>query len=120
MRIPFLDRPLLDWVAAIPPEFLISKGRKWMLGELLRRHDGAEFVDRKKEGFNIPLGSWLRHDSQRHLWEFIGRSDAMIWESVDRSLGQRLLDEHERGATDRTPELCSLLTLQCWLERQFG
>lgn len=120
MRIPFLDRPLLDWVAAIPPEFLISKGRKWMLGELLRRHDGAEFVDRKKEGFNIPLGSWLRHDSQRHLWEFIGRSDAMIWESVDRSLGQRLLDEHERGATDRTPELCSLLTLHCWLERQFG
>ncbi len=120
MRIPFLDRPLLDWVAAIPPEFLISKGRKWVLGELLRRHDGAEFVDRKKEGFNIPLGSWLRDPSQQHLWEFIGRPDALVWRSVDRSLAEGLRHDHDSGAVDRTPELCSLLTLHCWLERNFG
>lgn len=120
MRIPFLDRPLLDWVAAIPPEFLISKGRKWLLGELLRRHDGAEFVDRKKEGFNIPLGSWLRDPSQRHLWRFIEAPDALIWRSVDRSLALGLWRDHERGAVDRTPELCSLLTLHCWLDRNFG
>ena len=121
MRIPFLDRDLLNWVAAIPPQFLLSKGRKWMLGELLRRHDGAEFVDRKKEGFNMPLGSWFFHESQQDRWHWIeDRSDALIFGHVDRSLVRELYRSHTARETDRTPELFALLTLHHWLQRNFG
>lgn len=118
-RIPFLDRELLDWVAAIPPRFLISRGRKWMLGELLRRHDGAPYVDRKKEGFNMPLGTWFARPDQQHFWEFLGRPDAMIWDHVDPAMAGELFRSHQAEETDRTPELFALLTLHSWLERNF-
>ncbi len=120
MRVPFLDRDLLNWVAAIPPLFLISKGRKWMLGELLRRHDGAEFVDRKKEGFNMPLGSWFFEPSQQDRWRWIDQPDSLIFEHVDRALVQELYRSHTARETDRTPELFSLLTLNAWLSRNFS
>ena len=118
-RLPFLDRDLTAWVAAMPPRFLISRGRKWMLGELLRRHDGAEYVDRKKEGFNMPLGSWFFRDDQQHLWSFFDRRDALIWEHVDRTHAAELLRSHQSRETDRTPELFALLTLNSWLQRNF-
>ena len=90
-----------------------------MLGELLRRHDGAEFVDRKKEGFNMPLGSWFFHESQRDRWQWIDRSDALIFEHVDPALVRELYRSHTARETDRTPELFALLTLHCWLQRNF-
>jgi asparagine synthase (glutamine-hydrolysing) len=120
MRIPFLDRDLLRWVEAIPPRFLIENGRKWMLGELLRRHDGAEFVDRKKEGFNIPLGKWIGDADHAHLWSFISDSDALLFEHVDQQLAQELYRSHTSHEIDRTPELFALLTLHCWLEQNFS
>jgi asparagine synthase (glutamine-hydrolysing) len=120
LRVPFLDRDLLRWVEAIPPRFLISRGRKWMLGELLRRHDGAEFVDRKKEGFNMPLGKWFFDDSQRERWRWIERDDELVYDHVDRALVRELYRSHLARETDRTPELFSLLTLRSWLDRNFG
>ena len=120
MRIPYLDAELLDWVATLPPRFLIGKGRKWLLGELLRRHDGADFVDRKKEGFNIPLGKWIGDPEFAGLWSFIDDPDALIFDHVDKTLARQLFDSHTARTTDRTPELFALLTLHHWLERNFS
>jgi asparagine synthase (glutamine-hydrolysing) len=120
MRIPYLDRDVLDWVAAVPPLTLIDGGRKWMLGELLRRHDGAEFVERKKEGFNMPLGSWLWSDEHRDLWAFLDQPDPVIFTCVDRELVRELYRSHTARETDRTPELFSVLTLHYWLEANFN
>ena len=120
MRIPFLDQDLLAWVAAMPPRFTIAHGRKWMLGDLLRRHDGAEFVDRRKEGFSMPLGRWFFDDSQRDRWQFLDDPNALVFEHVDRSLARGLYDSHIARQVDRTPELFSLLTLHHWLVRHFG
>lgn len=120
MRIPFLDQDLLAWVAAMPPSFTIAHGRKWMLGDLLRRHDGAEFVDRKKEGFSMPLGRWFFDDSQRDRWRFLDDPNALVFEHVDRTMARGLYDSHIARQVDRTPELFSLLTLHHWLQRHFG
>jgi asparagine synthase (glutamine-hydrolysing) len=120
MRVPFLDRELLAWVEAMPPRFLITGGRKWMLGELLRRHRGDEFVDRKKEGFNMPLGNWFFDASQSDRWQFLHDPDAIVFRYVDRSLARGLYNAHISRQVDRTPELFSLLTLHHWLQRHFG
>jgi asparagine synthase (glutamine-hydrolysing) len=60
-RSPFLDTALMEYVAALPPEYKL-KGRK--LKYILKRAFAdllpGEILRRGKWGFGVPLGAWFR------------------------------------------------------------
>lgn len=60
-RAPLLDHRVVEFAGSLPLELKIRQGSgKWLLKQLLRRHLPDELVDRPKQGFCIPLASWLR------------------------------------------------------------
>ena len=64
-RSPFLDHELMELAASIPAELKVRGGeKKWILREALRPWLPAEILDRPKQGFSVPLSSWLRGDLQ--------------------------------------------------------
>ena len=62
-RSPFLDHELMELAASIPAELKVRGGeKKWILREALRPWLSGEILDRPKQGFSVPLSSWLRTD----------------------------------------------------------
>src|ERR1019366_7505452 len=60
-RVPFLDHRIVEFALATPLHFKIRANHsKWLLRELLAKHLPAEMFDRPKQGFTVPLQTWLR------------------------------------------------------------
>ena len=65
-RVPFLDRQVVELARALPAEYLVAAqppggaATKIVVKDLARRTFDAAFVDRRKSGFNLPLGQYFR------------------------------------------------------------
>ncbi|MFW5757834.1 MAG: asparagine synthase (glutamine-hydrolyzing) [Bacteroidota bacterium] len=63
VRVPFLDHDVVDFVFSLPSEYKIDRfQRKKMLRDAFRRELPSELYDRPKQGFEVPLLSWLRKE----------------------------------------------------------
>lgn len=59
-RAPFLDHKLWEFGSRLPAEVRFHRGRlKAVLREIARRRIGPEVAFRKKQGFTVPVESWL-------------------------------------------------------------
>ena len=57
----FLDNDLVEFCRRLPNRFKLRNGeRKYLLKQVARRLLPSAIIDRKKKGFGIPLGKWLR------------------------------------------------------------
>ncbi len=62
-REPFLDHRLVEFAARIPTTLKIRDGRgKYLLRKLLCKYLPQEYVERKKQGFSIPVFAWFRQE----------------------------------------------------------
>ena len=60
-REPLLDHRLVEFAAAIPPDMLLRGGTtKWIFKEAMRGILPDDVIDRRKQGFAVPLGRWFR------------------------------------------------------------
>jgi asparagine synthase (glutamine-hydrolysing) len=57
-RVPFLDRHVVEFARALPPACLAAKA---IVKDAARRRFDDAFVDRRKRGFNLPIGQYFRH-----------------------------------------------------------
>jgi asparagine synthase (glutamine-hydrolysing) len=81
LRVPFLDRRLVDLVFSLPPE-LRRPGRS--LGKRLLRRAFADVLpesvkNRRKRGFSLPLPIWMKNGDLREVV-----ADCLSAESVGR------------------------------------
>lgn len=61
VRVPFLDRDLVDWAMRLPGKVLLPHGTKGkhLLREACREFFTEEQLDRPKSGFTLPIAPWL-------------------------------------------------------------
>lgn len=119
-RVPLLDHRVVELAWRMPPEILYHDGRgKWPLRSLLERHVPSEVVDRPKQGFGVPIASWLRGPLREWAEELLRperiRDGGLLDVAVVNGLWAEHLgrDDDWAGAYD----LWSVLMLQAWLER---
>jgi len=61
-REPFLDNKLIEYVFNVPSEFKYRHGKgKWILRKILYKYLPRELVERPKQGFEIPIYTWLKN-----------------------------------------------------------
>jgi asparagine synthase (glutamine-hydrolysing) len=115
LRSPFLDTPLVEYAASLPPAYLRRGTQtKRILKHAFRELLPHEILHRGKMGFGIPLGTWFRASLREYLNDHLGRG-ARLDEFLDRAAVDRVLDEHLSGAADHGHKLWALLTLEIWL-----
>ncbi len=119
VRVPFLNRRLIEFAARMPPELKL-KGfkRKYILKRALEKHLPFEVVWRKKAGFGAPIRSWLRGALSPLVKELL--SDEVV-----RRRGlfrpeevKRIIDLNLSGREDYNLQVFQLLNLELW-QRQF-
>jgi asparagine synthase (glutamine-hydrolysing) len=117
VRVPFLDHELVEFVATIPAGY---KLRRWQKKHIfIRALDGIlpkEILHRRKQGFSVPLNSWLRGPLRdlvhTHLAEPVLR-DIGLFEPQGVA---RILREHEEGFRNHESKIWALLTFMLWYD----
>ena len=120
-RSPFLDTALIEYLATIPALRKIGLRR---VKPLLRRSMWPllpkEIWNRRKHGFGVPMGRWLRDGELRTVFEDeVLAAGARSTEILDPAVVRRLWEQHQGGAVDHGLRLWPILTLERWL-RTFG
>jgi asparagine synthase (glutamine-hydrolysing) len=116
-RCPFLDHRMVEFAWRVPTALKVRRGQgKWLLRRVLHRYLPKKLFERPKQGFNVPIGAWLRgplHDWARDLLDAPRiRRDGFL----DPDKVENCWREHLSGQVDRARELWAILMVQAWLE----
>ncbi len=118
MRVPFLDRELVEYVESLPTAHKLRHGqRKAVLKRAMRGVLPARIIHRRERGFATPVGRWLREDPGDDARRVLLEAPRLGGELFDLGYVERLVDEHRRGAADHTRQLFSLISLELWGRR---
>jgi asparagine synthase (glutamine-hydrolysing) len=118
-RVPFLDHHFVEQAWQVSSDWKYrSSVSKYPL-----RMIGAEYLPpaiarRPKHGFDLPLARWLRGDLGSFARDAIMGSPLLSDGSLNRSVVESILDEHQQGGQDRSFQIFGLLTLALW-EREY-
>jgi asparagine synthase (glutamine-hydrolysing) len=114
-RVPFLDDRLVEHVAAMPSEL---KVRMWQTKAIFRAAVRdlipREILTRKKMGFPVPVGRWLRDGFWPVVQEFVLGRRAISRGLFSRSALVQMTDEHRSGRGRHGDRLWLLVNLEIW------
>ncbi len=119
MRMPYLTNAILSKVNSTEAGFLLSRGTKWILKEILSEHVPKGFPDIPKVGFGLPLTNWLADDKSNFLWRLFENKNSVIFNFLEQGIFRHLLSHHKGRKGNHAQELWSILTLGYWLQKEF-
>lgn len=118
VRSPFLDRELVEYALQLPTDMKIRDGRgKWILRQAFADAIPPANVERRKQGFGLPIGQWLRTNLRPLLGDVVLSPRALERGYLRPPFVRALVDEHLAGV-DHSHRLWSLLMLELW-HREF-
>jgi asparagine synthase (glutamine-hydrolysing) len=116
VRSPLLDYRVQE-LAALMPARMKLRGRttKWALKELARRRGlPRELVDRRKQGFGVPIGAWMRKELRPWVEGLLLSETSLDRGYFDPDRVRRLVREHVEGTADHTYRVWNLAVLEQW------
>lgn len=115
-RAPFLDYELVEFANRLPYQYkLRGLTTKYLLKKLMETKLPRHIVHRKKKGFGVPVGAWLRGPLRPWGEELIGSvgNDDI----VNKKYIQELWQEHQSGKRDHRKKLWNILVFLEWQKR---
>lgn len=111
-RTPFLDVDLVDFVLKLPVSY---KRHKKILKHVMKSRLPREILNRKKQGFGIPLGAWLMQEDSlaRHVLTEQRVAEVGLFKY---SAISNILRDHEYGKRDYRKKIWTLVMFQLWYE----
>ncbi|XZE54981.1 asparagine synthase (glutamine-hydrolyzing) [Planctomycetaceae bacterium SH139] len=117
-RVPLLDHHLVEFAARVPEQYkLRGRTRKYLLKQVARKLLPVEIIDRKKQGFPIPIEHWLRKEANPLMRDLLCSSQFHQRGLFNKAFVERLMREHETGFQDHATELWGLMSVEIWSRR---
>ncbi|MGE5815415.1 MAG: asparagine synthase (glutamine-hydrolyzing), partial [Acidobacteriota bacterium] len=118
-RVPLLDNEVVDFAATLPTSLKIRHGRrKHILKRAGARMLPPEILDRRKQGFAVPIGAWFRGDLRDLFHEILLAPRTRARGYFEPAFVDRLVREHLSGVRDHALRLWQLLVFELW-HRQY-
>jgi asparagine synthase (glutamine-hydrolysing) len=119
-RVPLLDNEVVAFAATLPASFKIrGSRRKHILKQAAATFLPRDLLDRRKQGFGVPLGVWFR-GNLRELFSDTLLSPASLQRGYFRpAFVRQLVYEHVSGKRDHTLRLWQLVVFERW-HRQYA
>lgn len=120
LRVPFLDKKMLDIALRIPSEFRVTKEQtKVALRKAAIRELPEQTANRRKLGFPSPLAQWLKEDTYYQMVkeQFQSKVANQFFEQ-DELLD--LLEEHRQEGRSNMQKIWSIYSFLVWYEIYFG
>ena len=115
-REPFLDHHLAEWANSLSAEVKLAGGvRKSLLKKMALKWLPAEIVNRRKVGFEMPLGEWLRPGGAlAHRVQSLRDTDSFAARVTNLKVIERLINEHNAKTANHGDILWTLIALDVW------
>jgi asparagine synthase (glutamine-hydrolysing) len=115
-RVPLLDHKLVEFAAQLPVRMkLRGATRKFLLKQVARRILPPAIIDRKKQGFPIPIDQWLRREAAPLMRDLLSEQTLRKRGLFDGAFVHTLIKQHVAGYADHATELWGLMSLEMWM-----
>ncbi len=113
LRVPFFDRPLLDFAINLPPD-LKARGNKWLLREAMRPYLPPWALERPKQWFGSPVRDWFDGPLRARTQAILLDGRALGRGYFRRGTLEKLLGQHFAKRADHVQLVNRLLLLELW------
>lgn len=116
-RCPILDHRIVEFSWALPNAAKVRHGKgKWILRQVLERYLPRRLFDRPKQGFDVPVGAWLRGPLRSWAADLLCEQNLRKHGLLNAPLVESCWLEHLAGRRDHSRILWAVLMLQSWLQ----
>ena len=118
VRVPFLDRPLIDYALGLPTEFKTDKNTTKKISRDIASEVLEDKVSTKKKlGFPVPIRVWLKEDETYESVRKVFMQDNKFF---NQKAILKLLDDHKKGKADNSRKIWTIYVFLIWYEIFFG
>ena len=116
-RAPFLDVDVMELAFSMPGHLKIRSGeRKYVLKRAMKGLLPESVLTRGKEGFSIPMKSWLRREWAPMMQDLLGPDQISRRGWLEPAHVTRRVTEHLNGTQNHGHLLFSLMVLERWAQ----
>jgi asparagine synthase (glutamine-hydrolysing) len=118
VRVPYLDRELVEHVQRLNAGFKVRNGsRKWLHRQVCADKLPLSILRRRKRGFAVNVvDDWIRKATKSGSIAAIVSDDTSLRDLIRTDAVHQLLDGHISGKSDNHKLLFSLAVCQQWLQ----
>ena len=115
IRSPYCDYDLVKYVTSLPHAYRLKGLRsKHILKHIARKWIPPEITERRKVGFDSPVGQWFKDELRGFLIGFLAKEHVSRSGILNPQAVQKLIQEHLSGQHDYSLQLWSILALEGW------
>lgn len=117
-RSPLLDHNIIEFAASLPQNLKVNgKETKYLLKKIAAKLVPKEVIYRRKMGFGVPIGKWLRNEMK----DFV-KENLLSERFAKRGLFQQnkiadIIQQHNEQKNDYGTQIWTLLMLELWFQR---
>lgn len=116
LRTPFLDRNLIEYLSALPSNYIINKRtNKYLTKKIAENYFDKKFIYRDKQGFSIPIGEWMKKEWKKEVIEVLNYNNPFV--ELNKTYINQLFKEHTANIHDHTHKIWILYVLNKWSMR---
>ncbi len=120
LRVPFLDKILLELALKLPPEYRINKKyTKVALRKAALKELPAKTANKKKLGFPSPLAEWMRKNCYYQQIKNKFQSEVAS-KFFNTAYLMELIDSHKERKQQNMQKIWSIYCFLVWYENFFG
>lgn len=119
-RAPFLNKSLWNFTNQVPEKYLLQGwDKKHLLKEAYKNYFPEGFLDKKKKGFGVPVGQWMRSNLKAELVsycekEFIEKQGIFKYAAI-----HKLIHQHIEGKVDNAFRVWTFYCFQKWYHNTY-
>jgi asparagine synthase (glutamine-hydrolysing) len=116
-RCPILDHRVVEFSWQLPNSAKVRGGQgKWILRQVLDRYVPRHLIDRPKQGFDVPIGAWLKGPLRPWASDLLSEPRLRSQGLLDARRVRNCWLDHLSGRRDHSRPLWAVLMLQSWLD----
>jgi asparagine synthase (glutamine-hydrolysing) len=143
-RVPFMDNDLVDFAMQCPVNLKLNRlaeavrinendtgdkqtayfkktnDGKQILRDMMARYIPEDITKAEKQGFSSPDASWFKGESIEFVRRKLYRTDARLYDFLERNTVLGLVEEHLSGNQNRRLLIWALLNFDTYLEQSLN
>lgn len=115
VRAPLCDYGLVELATSLPANYRLKGTRsKHILKTIAKKYLPKEIVERRKVGFDSPIGQWFKEELYPFIDSFLSTEQLEKSGLLNPETVRKLLNDHVSGRNNYSLQLWSIVALETW------